>query len=43
MNLLEFTYKGHRVLLSLKETSVSLSMADREVYAFDMAGTPLSF
>ena len=43
MNLLQFAYKGHRVLLSLKEASVSLSVADREVYAFDMEGRPLSF
>jgi hypothetical protein len=43
MNLLQFAYKGHRVLLSLKEASVSLSVADREVYAFDLEGRPLSF
>ena len=43
MNLLEFGYKGHRVLLDLKQASVSLSVADREVYAFDLEGRPVSF
>lgn len=43
MNLLEFGYKGHRVLLNVKEASVSLSVADREVYAFDLEGRPISF
>ena len=43
MNLVEFAYEGVRVLLNLKETSVSLSVADREVYAFDIEGKPLSF
>ena len=43
MNLFEFANEGVRVLLNLKETSVSLSVADREVYAFDIEGKPLSF
>jgi radical SAM family protein len=43
MDLLEFTYEGKRVLLDPKQTSVSLSLADREVYAFDLEGRPLSF
>ena len=43
MDLLEFKYEGERVLLNLKPTSVSLSLADREVYAFDLEGRPLSF
>ena len=43
MNLSEFAYEGERVLLNLKQTSVSLSVADREVYAFDLEGKPLSF
>jgi Radical SAM superfamily len=43
MNLLEFADEGHRVLLNVKEASVSLSVADREVYAFDLEGKPLSF
>ena len=43
MNLLEFAYDGERVLLNLKQTSVSLSVANREVYAFDLEGKPLSF
>ena len=43
MDVLEFTYRGEKVLLNLKQTSVSLSIGDREVYAFDLEGRPLSF
>lgn len=43
MELFEFTYEGKRVLLNPKQTSVSLSLADREVYSFDLEGRPLSF
>jgi Radical SAM superfamily len=43
MEILEFAHNGERVLLNLKQTSVSLSVADREVYAFDLEGKPLSF
>ena len=43
MNLFEFAYEGMKVLLNLKQTSVSLSVADQEVYSFDLEGKPLSF
>lgn len=43
MNLFEFAYGEERVLLNPKPASVSLSVADREVYAFDLEGRPFSF
>jgi hypothetical protein len=43
MNLFEFAYEGMKVLLNLKQTSVSLSVAEQEVYSFDLEGKPLSF
>jgi hypothetical protein len=43
MHLFEFAYQGIRVLLNLKQASVSVSVADKEVYSFDLEGKPLSF
>jgi hypothetical protein len=43
MKSLELAYESQRALLNLKQSSVSLSIGDRKVYAFDLDGKPLSF